>query len=72
MMSNAVVILLCLAGICFIPVLIVSVTAWMQEAGRLLHYAIKTHSPDDIVNASVYWAISFGLLAAVAMLIDML
>ena len=70
-MSNLIVILLCLTCICLIPVLIVAVAAWMQEAGRLLHYALKTHSPDDIVNASVYWAISFGLMAAVAMLIDL-
>ena len=70
MMSNIVVILLCSTFLSLIPVLIVALTEWLKEAGRLLHYAIKTHSPEDIVNASMYCAISCGLMAAIAAVID--
>ena len=70
MVSNIVVILLCISCLFLIPVLIVALTEWLKEAGRLLHYAIKTHRPEDIVNASVYCAISCGLMAAIAAVID--
>ena len=69
-MSQITICLLYLASLFLLPLLAACIVAWCNEALRLFHYAIKTHKADDILAFSLYMAVSLGIMAAIAQVVQ--
>ena len=69
-MTQVTMTLLAIASIFLLPLLAACIVAWCSEALRLFHYAIKTRKFDDIAGFSVFMAVSFGLMAAIAQVVQ--
>ena len=69
-MTQVTIVLLTLAAVFLLPILATCIIAWCSEALRLFHYAIKTHKSDDIIAFSLYMAVSLGIMAAIAQVVQ--
>jgi hypothetical protein len=69
-MSQITICFLYLAGLFLLPLLATCIVCWAKEALRLFHYAIKTRKFDDIAGFCVFMAVSLGLMAAIAQVVQ--
>ena len=69
-MNNVTITLLALAAVFLLPILATCIIAWCLEALHLFRHAIKTHKSDDIVAFSLYMAVSLGIMAAIAQVVQ--